>query len=105
LTSPVVISTIDTIEQMIVTETNVIRVSGKLTGAFTDREFEVESRDQVYRGKLDNQALTVEAADIINNAQLGKHYKVRLRQVVTRRIATDETTTKYFLIDVEEDRL
>ncbi|MBI5668432.1 hypothetical protein FBR06_10570 [Betaproteobacteria bacterium PRO4] len=105
LTSPTVISTIDTIEQMVVTETNFIRVTGKLTGAFTDREFEVETRDQVYRGRLDNQALTVEASDIINNAQLGKRYILQLRQVVTRKIATDETTTKYFLVDVEEDQL
>jgi hypothetical protein len=104
-TSPTVISTIDAIEQMVVSETTLIRVTGKLTGAFTDREFEVETRDQVYRGRLDNQALTVEASDIINNAQLGKRYILQLRQVVTRKIATDETTTKYFLVDVEEDQL
>ncbi|MBZ0304103.1 MAG: hypothetical protein K8J31_30485 [Anaerolineae bacterium] len=98
---PMVISTIDVIEQMVITETTFIEVIGRLTGAFTDREFEIATREEVYSGRLDMEALSIEASEVINNATLGNRYRVQLRVQVTRRIATNETTTKYFLVDVE----
>ena len=103
--APIVFSTIESIEQMYTTETNIIKISGQLTGAFTDREFEIEARDKTYRGKLDNEVLSIEASDIINNARLGNRYSVTLRERIDYRIATDETRTNYYLIDVIEDNL
>lgn len=105
LTSPIVSSTIEVIENMVETETNLIKLIGELTGAFKDREFEFVTKERIIRGKLDNNNLSIEDSDIINNAQLGKHYIFQLREVITRRIATDETQTRYFLIGIEEDKL
>jgi hypothetical protein len=99
---PMVNRTIDTINEMVVRETNFINVTGTLTGAFTGRRFEIETSDNTYDGKLDNEALSVEASNVINNARLGNRYKVRLREVITRRIAADKIGKKYYLIDVEE---
>ncbi|MCA0458054.1 MAG: hypothetical protein LCI00_29070 [Chloroflexi bacterium] len=105
LTIPTVLATIDTIEQMVDIQTRIIRVTGELTGAFTSRRFEITTQDNVYEGKLDNQALSVEAAETINNAQLGKRYTVQMRETITYHISTNQTTRKYSLIDVFEAKL
>lgn len=104
-TSPNVFAAIDTIEQMSIQETNIITVVGSLTGAYTNRAFEIETGDKRFSGKFDADALSDEAIYIINNARLGRRYKAQLREVITTRIASDEITTRYYLIDVEEDPL
>jgi len=97
-----VVSTIDVIENMVITQRNIIHATGRLTGAFTDREFEIQTDDKTYRGRIDRQVISIEDNEIINNARLGNRYDVELREEMTYRISTDETTSKYYLKNITE---
>jgi hypothetical protein len=96
-------ATIDAIENMVEEEVNIVTITGQLTGTYKERRFEITVDDgKRYEGKIDTNALSVEAFELINNARISGRYTVTIRDRATRRVALDKIRHRYTLIDFKE---